>query len=192
MASTLPTGGELTSAFVRDHLYNFDTECFIDKLATASQNGCAAAYSTRLLRSNYYGPMVRVRRSTDNVEQDFYGDVFGKLGTRIYASGTSLTSWLGAATGHVVILYDQSGNVRNVTQTTNANQPTITATDITYSGNILLDSNSKTIATVNMTDNPGQIVITFRNCKTYQIDMMLQFLRNRTDILEVISIPRKL
>lgn len=153
MASTLPTGGELTSAFVRDHLYNFDTECFIDKLATASQNGCAAAYSTRLLRSNYYGPMVRVRRSTDNVEQDFYGDVFGKLGTRIYASGTSLTSWLGAATGHVVILYDQSGNVRNVTQTTNANQPTITATDITYSGNQWLQVTNTQIPTAAMTSN---------------------------------------
>lgn len=153
MASTLPTGGELTSAFVRDHLYNFDTECFIDKLATASQNGCAAAYSTRLLRSNYYGPMVRVRRSTDNVEQDFYGDVFGKLGTRIYASGRSLTSWLGGATGHVVILYDQSGNVRNVTQTTNANQPTITATDITYSGNQWLQVTNTQIPTAAMTAN---------------------------------------
>jgi hypothetical protein len=153
MASTLPTGGELTSAFVRDHLYNFDTECFIDKLATASQNGCAAAYSTRLLRSNYYGPMVRVRRSTDNVEQDFYGDVFGKLGTRIYASGRSLTSWLGGATGHVVILYDQSGNVRNVTQTTNANQPTITATDITYSGNQWLQVTNTQIPSAAMTAN---------------------------------------
>lgn len=127
MSGTLPTGGETSLALIRDNLYNFDKECFVDKLATASQNGCSAAYSTRLLRSNYYGPMVRVRRSTDNVEQDFYGDVFGKLGTRVYAGGTSLTSWLGGATGFVTTLYDQSGNVRNVTQTTNANQPIITS-----------------------------------------------------------------
>lgn len=153
MASTLPTGGELTSAFVRDHLYNFDKECFIDKLSTSSQNGCSAAYSTRLLRSNYYGPMVRVRRSTDNAEQDFYGDTFGKLGIRIYGSGTSLTSWLGAATGHVVILYDQSGNVRNVTQTTNANQPTISSSGITYSGSQWLQLTNTQIPSAAMTAN---------------------------------------
>jgi hypothetical protein len=153
MSIALPTGGEMGMALARDHLYNIDTECFVDKLSTSSQNGCAAAYSTRLLRSNYYGPMVRVRRSTDNVEQDFYGDVFGKLGTRVYATGTSLTTWLAAATGYVVILYDQSGNVRNVTQTSNANQPTITANSITYSGGQWLQVTNTQLPTAAMTSN---------------------------------------
>jgi hypothetical protein len=125
----------------------------VDKLSTSSQNGCAAAYSTRLLRSNYYGPMVRVRRSTDNAEQDFYGDTFGKLGTRVYATGISLTSWLNTATGYVAILYDQSGNVRNVTQTTNANQPTITTSTITYSGGQWLQLTNTQLPTAAMTSN---------------------------------------
>lgn len=153
MASALPTGGDMGLALARDHLYTFDKEAFIDKLATASQNGCAAAYSTRLLRSNYYGPMVRVRRSSDNAEQDFYGDVFGKLGTRIYATGISFTSWLGGATGYIRIMYDQSGNVRNVGQATNANQPTITTTGITYSGSQWLDVTNTQLPTAAMTSN---------------------------------------
>lgn len=153
MASALPTGGEISTSLVRDHLYNFDKECFVDKLSTTSQNGCSAAYSTRLLRSNYYGPMVRVRRNSDNAEQDFYGDVFGKLGTRIYATGTSLTTWLGGATGYVRMMYDQSGNVRNIGQATNANQPTITTSAITYSGSQWLELTNTQIPTAAMTSN---------------------------------------
>jgi hypothetical protein len=153
MASALPTGGEISTALVREHLYTFDKEAFVDKLSTASQNGCAAAYSTRLLRSNYFGPMVRVRRSSDNAEQDFYGDVFGKLGTRIYGTGTSFTSWLGGATGYVRMMYDQSGNVRNIGQATNANQPTISTTAITYSGSQWLDVTNTQLPTAAMTSN---------------------------------------
>ena len=33
--------------------------------------GAASAYSLRLLRSSYSGPVVRVRRSVDNSAQDF-------------------------------------------------------------------------------------------------------------------------
>ncbi len=153
MATALPTGGEISTALVREHLYTFDKEAFVDKLSTASQNGCAAAYGTRLLRSNYFGPMVRVRRNSDNVEQDFYGDVFGKLGTRIYATGTSFASWLGGATGFVIMMYDQSGNVRNIGQATNANQPTISTSGITYSGTQWLQVTNTQIPTAAMTSN---------------------------------------
>jgi hypothetical protein len=159
MSIALPTGGEMGMALARDHLYNINTECFVDKLSTSSQNSCAAGYSTRLLRSNYYGPMVRVRRSTDNIEQEFYGDVFGKLGTRVYATGTSLTTWLGEATGYVAILYDQSGNARNVTQTSYGNQPTITATAITYNGGQWLQVTPTQIPTDGMTSNSSSGLI---------------------------------
>lgn len=80
--------------------------------------GSAAAYSVRLLRSAYSGSAIRVRRSSDNAEQDI-GFVSGNLDT------SSLTSFCGAGNGFVTTWYDQSGNGRNATQTTAANQPQI-------------------------------------------------------------------
>lgn len=78
----------------------------------------AAAYSLRLLRTAYAGSAIRVRRSSDNAEQDI-GFVNAELDT------ASLLSFVGANNGFVVTWYDQSGNGRHATQTTSANQPQI-------------------------------------------------------------------
>jgi len=88
----------------------------------------AAAYSLRLLRTLYTGSAIRVRRSSDNTEQDI-GFNLGNLDT------TSLTSFCGSGSGFVTTWYDQSGNARNATQTTAANQPQIVS-----SGSVILDS----------------------------------------------------
>lgn len=83
-----------------------------------------AIFSTRLLKSDYTGFVVRIRRSSDNVEKDFYADKFGNI--RDGAGGTSGTSaydWLNGATGSLVTWYDQSGNARNATQATTTYQP---------------------------------------------------------------------
>jgi PKD repeat protein len=80
----------------------------------------AAAYSLRLLRLAYTGSAIRVRRSNDNTEQDI-GFVNNVLDT------AALLSFVGANNGFVVTLYDQSGNNRNATQTTQADQPRIVA-----------------------------------------------------------------
>lgn len=90
----------------------------------------AAAYSLRKLRNLYAGSAIRVRRSSDNAEQDI-GFVNNVLDT------ASLLTFCGAGNGFVVTWYDQSGNARNVTQTTAINQPQIVS-----SGSVLLD-NSK-------------------------------------------------
>ena len=79
----------------------------------------AAAYSVRKLQTAYTGSAIRVRRSSDNTEQDIGFDAFGNLDT------TSLTSFCGSGNGFVTTWYDQSGNARNATQTTAANQPQI-------------------------------------------------------------------
>jgi hypothetical protein len=79
----------------------------------------AAAYSLRKLRNAYAGSAIRVRRSSDNTEQDIRFTVAGDLDT------SSLTSFCGSGNGFVTTWYDQSGNARNVTQTTAANQPQI-------------------------------------------------------------------
>lgn len=78
----------------------------------------AAAYSLRKLRSAYTGSAIRVRRASDNTEQDI-GFVDNVLDT------SSLTSFCSGTNGFVKTWYDQSGNGRDATQTTAANQPQI-------------------------------------------------------------------
>lgn len=83
----------------------------------------AGAFSLRKLRDAYTGNCIRVRRSSDNTEQDF-GFSSNVLDT------ASLLSFCGAGNGFVVTWYDQSGNSRDVTQTTAANQPQIVASGV--------------------------------------------------------------
>lgn len=58
----------------------------------------------------------RIRRDSDNAEQDigFSGDTY---------DSSALSSFVGAASGYIVTLYDQTGNGENATQSTAANQP---------------------------------------------------------------------
>jgi len=78
----------------------------------------AVAYSLRKLRTSYSGSAIRVRRSSDNTEQDI-GFVAGNLDT------ASLASFCAGTNGFVTTWYDQSGNNRNVIQTTAVYQPRI-------------------------------------------------------------------
>ncbi len=82
-------------------------------------SGAAAAYSLRKLDCDYSGYAVRVRRSSDNTEQDIGFTSNGDLDT------ASLKSFIGSNSGYVVTWYDQSGNGNNVTQSTAGNQPLI-------------------------------------------------------------------
>jgi hypothetical protein len=79
----------------------------------------AAAYSLRKLRAGYGGNAIKVRRSSDNTEADIGFTALGNLDT------TALTSFCSGTDGFVTTWYDQSGNGRNATQTTAANQPQI-------------------------------------------------------------------
>jgi hypothetical protein len=78
----------------------------------------AAAYSLRKLRTAYTSSAIRVRRASDNTEQNI-GFVNNVLDT------SSLTSFCSGTNGFVTTWYDQSGNGYNATQTTAANQPQI-------------------------------------------------------------------
>lgn len=82
-------------------------------------SGAAAAWSLRKLDSTYTGHAIKVRRSSDNTEQDIDFLSSGYLDT------ASLKSFVGANSGYVTTWYDQSGNGKNLTQTTAANQPRI-------------------------------------------------------------------
>jgi hypothetical protein len=95
--------------------------------------GATVAYSLRQLRTAYTGAAIRVRRSSDNAEQDF-GFVSNVLDT------TSLLTFCGAGNGFVTTFYDQSGNGKNVTQSTAVRQPQIVS-----SGSVLTLNTKPTI-----------------------------------------------
>ena len=94
----------------------------------ADYPNAAAAYSLRLLQTAYTGSAIRVRRASDNTEQDI-GFVNGELDT------SSLTTFCSGTDGFVKTWYDQSGNGYNATQTTAANQPQIVS-----SGSVILEN----------------------------------------------------
>jgi hypothetical protein len=87
-------------------------------------SGASHAYSVaRLLRTAYAGNCIRVRRSSDNTEQNI-GFSGGLLDT------VSLLSFCGAGNGFVKTLYDQSGNGYDFSQTTMSAQPRIVASGV--------------------------------------------------------------
>lgn len=88
-------------------------------------SGAAVAYSAaRRLSSTYTGSLIRVRRSSDNTEQDI-GYTAGNV-----LDESALTTFVGANNGFVTTWYDQSGNGTNATQSTAANQPRIVSSGI--------------------------------------------------------------
>jgi hypothetical protein len=93
--------------------------------------GAAAAYSLRSLSANYTGPVVRVRRSSDNTEQDF---------TATQVTDGTLTTFCGAGNGFVRTWYDQSGNANNAGQATTASQPQIVS-----AGSLILEASKPVI-----------------------------------------------
>lgn len=94
-------------------------------------SGAAAAYSLRRLSSTYTGNLIRVRRSSDNAEQNIGYNTNNVLDT------TALLSFVGSGDGFVTTWYDQSGNTKNATQTTAANQPIIVSAGVVELNNSL-------------------------------------------------------
>jgi len=109
----------------------------------------AAAYSVRKLRAAYTGNAIQVRRSSDNTTQDIGFTALGNLDT------TTLTSFCSGTNGFVTTWYDQSGNARNATQTTAANQPQIVS-----SGSVIL-TNTKPAMTFSGISNYFQFSSNF-------------------------------
>ncbi len=93
-------------------------------------SGASAAYSLRKLSSTYSGNCIRVRRSSDNTEQNI-GFVNNVLDT------ASLLSFVGAGNGFVTTWYDQSGGGNNIFTASAVEQPAIVA------GGILVTENGK-------------------------------------------------
>ena len=99
-----------------------------------SYGDSSAAYSLRKLSDTYSGFAIRVRRSSDNIEQNIGFDVSGNLDT------VSLLSFVGSGNGYVTTWYDQSGNGRNSIQTTSSQQP-----EIVLSGSVITTAGKPTV-----------------------------------------------
>jgi hypothetical protein len=114
---------------------------FGSSLLLDTYSGASVAYSLRKIRTAYTGNAIRVRRSSDNTEQNigFVNDVLDTA---------ALLSFVGVGNGFVTTWYDQSGNANNATQTTALNQPQI------VSSGSLLTKNSKPCLMIS-TNNMG-------------------------------------
>jgi len=97
--------------------------------------GATVAYSLRKLRTDYSGSAIRVRRSSDNAEQDiaFSGN---DLDT------ASLLTFCGVGNGFITTWYDQSTNANNSTQATATSQAQIVS-----SGALILSTFTNKITT---------------------------------------------
>ena len=88
------------------------------------------AYSLRVIVPGYSGPVVQIRRSTDNITSDFYTDFRQTFFTNAAPTGntingTSYSTWIGGGIGYITKWYDQTGNVNHATNANNASQPNI-------------------------------------------------------------------
>jgi hypothetical protein len=88
---------------------------WLDPISTPRHILCLS----RKVISTYTGSLIQVRRSNDNALQDIGFDAAGWLDI------PAIASHCGANTGTIRTVYDQSGNGKNHTNTTNANQPQI-------------------------------------------------------------------
>lgn len=99
-------------------------------------------YSLRHRRTAYAGSCLRVRRSSDNTEQDIGFTADGFLDV------AALLAFVGAGDGFARTWYDQSAAGNNIGQATAANQPRIAAAGV-YDGGILFDAANDYLITVN-------------------------------------------
>ena len=84
-----------------------------------SYPSAAVAYSLRALNSAYTGPLIRVRRASDNAEQNILATYDGELNVN------ALAAFCAGTNGFIVRWYDQSGSGNDAVQATTANQPKI-------------------------------------------------------------------
>lgn len=110
---------------------------FVGPLDTYSSNLWFAGALTRLL-SSYSGPLIRVRRASDNAEQDIgYDSTTNPTGPHPINT-TALLAFTGASTAYVVTVYGQQGGSNNMFQAAYASQARIVNAGV-YDGKMVFD-----------------------------------------------------
>ena len=113
------------------------------------------AYSLRTIGTSYVGPLIRVRRSSDSTERDFYayyGSVnIDEIKTFVGATGTAFVS----------VWYDQSGNGLHAYQPVLDSQP-----QVIRNGTVVLFNNKNCLLFDGVDDClqvPDQVACQFNN-----------------------------
>lgn len=113
-----------------------------------------AAYSVRKLRTAYTGASMRIRRFSDNAEQDIGFDSDGNLDT------AAITSFIGSSNAAVVIWYEQSGQASdwNLTNSVTTGQPRIASSGsiFTLNGKPAIDDQNSGAARLVFNTSFGQ------------------------------------
>lgn len=139
----------------------------VNQYPTLNPNYLNFIYSMRQVNLEYEGPLIRLRRSSDNAEQDFYPASSGSI-----ISNTSVQSFRGSANLFVVKWYDQSGNGYDATQSTNSKQPAFTpsSTKPYFAGDASDDYLEIAMGLQNLTDSGknGAVVAVFNATTTAQ------------------------
>lgn len=131
-------------------------------------------YSLRHQRTAYAGSCLRVRRSSDNTEQDIGFTGAGFLDV------AAMLSFVGANDGFVRTWYDQSAGGNHIGQATAANQPRIVASGV-YDGAILFDATNDYLLTPNNSGTPGQFTTYFRQLQTSTVATQVMVEHNSAD-----------
>jgi hypothetical protein len=76
----------------------------------------AGLYSFRKVKAAYTGPSARIRRTSDNAQQDIN---FAGVGVDSDFDAAFASAFCAATTCYLAIWYDQSGNLRDIIQTAN-------------------------------------------------------------------------
>lgn len=108
-------------------------------------SGGVVGYSLRRISSSFVGSLIRVRRSSDNAEQDINALANGNLDI------ASLDAFCAATDGFVTTIYDQSGNLDDMVQATASKQPQIVS-----GGTTIVDGDGNPIAQFDGTDDTMQ------------------------------------
>lgn len=109
-----------------DEVYSEPVTITVSGLLLDNFPGAIGAFALKKIRAGYTGPLVELRRSTDNALKSFYPDANGNLSlTSEDGSGTSLGTWIGANSAFMKQLYDQGLSVASYFQLTNTRQPRV-------------------------------------------------------------------
>lgn len=92
---------------------------FVGPLDSYTSNLASAYSAARRLLTSYTGSLIRIRRSSDNAEQNIGYDSLGNLDT------AAISAFVGSNSAYVVTIYDQSSTAANATNATASLQPRI-------------------------------------------------------------------
>jgi hypothetical protein len=119
------------------------------------RNGIWGAYSITKLFADYAGSAIRVRRSSDNAEQDI-----GFTGNALDTA--SLASFISTNSGYVVKMYDQSGLGHDITKATQSQQPRIVNAG-TYDGKVVFDGSNDVLVSSANSGTPAAMTVIFKS-----------------------------